>query len=86
MRLRQRAELKRVETIYENLLVKETSFPKASDTNHAIEEWVDSVMDNWRLLCGPTWKDEDLGEGGKEGIARSVLDASTQPPIFPTHS
>ncbi|KAI8941063.1 hypothetical protein NX059_002303 [Plenodomus lindquistii] len=74
IRLRQRAELKRVETIYENLLIKETQFPKASETNHEIETWVDSVMDNWRLLCGPTWDDSDLGEGGKEGIGRSVLD------------
>ncbi|KAF5854510.1 hypothetical protein GGP41_007346 [Bipolaris sorokiniana] len=74
IRLRQRAELKRVETIYENLLIKETKFPKASETNHEVESWVDSVMDNWRLLCGPTWSDEDLGEGGKEGVARGVLD------------
>lgn len=76
LRLRQRAELKRVEAIYENLLIKETKFPKASETNHEVESWVDSVMDNWRLLCGPTWSDEDLGEGGKEGVARGVLDVS----------
>jgi hypothetical protein len=74
LRLRQRAELKRVETVYEGLLIKETQFPKASQTNHEIGAWVDSVMDNWRLLCGPTWSDADLGEGGKEGVARSVLD------------
>lgn len=74
MRLRQRTELKRVEIIYENLLIKETLFPKASETNHEIESWVESVMDNWRLLCGPTWDDNDLGEGGKEGVARSLLD------------
>ncbi|KAF2024443.1 filamentation protein-like protein [Setomelanomma holmii] len=74
LRLRQRAELKRVETVYEGLLIKETRFPKASETNYEIEAWVDSVMDNWRLLCGPTWTDADLGEGGKEGIGRSVLD------------
>ncbi|RMZ70868.1 filamentation [Pyrenophora seminiperda CCB06] len=73
-RLRQRAELKRVETVYESLLVKETDFPKASETNHEVEAWVDAVMDNWRLLCGPTWSDDDLGEGGKQGVARSVLD------------
>jgi hypothetical protein len=76
-RLRQRAELKRVETVYENLLIRETHFPKASETNHEVESWVDSVMDNWRLLCGPTWSDDDLGEGGKEGVARGVLDVST---------
>lgn len=74
MRLRQRAELKRVETSYENLLIKETQFPRASESNREIEAWVDSAMDNWRLLCGPTWSDDDLGEGGKEGVARSVLD------------
>ncbi|KAI4929100.1 hypothetical protein J4E85_005724 [Alternaria conjuncta] len=73
-RLRQRAELKRVEAVYENLLIRETHFPKASETNHEVETWVDSVMDNWRLLCGPTWSDDDLGEGGKEGVARGVLD------------
>ncbi|KAF1851244.1 uncharacterized protein K460DRAFT_362009 [Cucurbitaria berberidis CBS 394.84] len=74
IRLRQRIELKRVETVYENLLIKETQFPKASETNREIEAWVTSVVDNWRLLCGPTWSGDDLGEGGKEGIARSVLD------------
>lgn len=77
MRLQQRIELKRVETVYENMLIKETQFPKASETNREIEAWVDSVVDNWRLLCGPTWNDNDLGEGGKEGIARSVLDVSS---------
>lgn len=76
IRLRQRAELKRVETVYENLMIQETQFPKASETNHEIEAWVESVMDNWRLLCGPTWSDSDLGEGGKEGVARSILDVS----------
>lgn len=84
LRLRQRAELKRVETVYEGLLIKETRFPKASEANHEIEAWVDSVMDNWRLLCGPTWTDADLGEGGKEGIARSVLDVSTSGSVWIT--
>jgi predicted DNA-binding transcriptional regulator AlpA len=84
VRLRQRAELKRVETVYEGLLIKETQFPKASETNHEVEAWVDSVIDNWRLLCGPTWSDADLGEGGKEGIARSVLDVRVAPASFTT--
>ena len=76
VRLQQRAELKRVETIYENLLVRETHFPKASESNHEIEVWVDSVIDNWRVLCGASWADSDLGEGGKEGVGRSVIDVS----------
>lgn len=77
-RLQQRAELKRVETIYENLLIKETHFPKASESNHEVEVWVESVIANWRALCGPSWFDEELGEGGKEGVGRSVLDVSAQ--------
>ncbi|CAI6333476.1 unnamed protein product [Periconia digitata] len=73
-RLRQRAELKKVETIYESLLLKETEFPKASDTNHEIVSWADSVMDNWRFLCGAAWSNADLGAGGKEAVGRGVLD------------
>ena len=76
LRLQQRAELKRVETIYESLLIKETHFPKASEGNREIEIWVDSVIDNWRLLCGASWTDSELGEGGKEGVGRSVIDVS----------
>lgn len=74
LRLQQRAELKRVETIYETLLLKETQFPKASESNQETEAWTDAVMDNWRILCGPTWSDGDLGEGGKEAVGRGVLD------------
>lgn len=74
VKLQQRAELKKVETIYESLLLKETQFPKASDTNREIEAWADAVMDNWRVLCGPTWSDRDLGEGGKEAVGTGVLD------------
>jgi hypothetical protein len=76
LRLQQRAELKRVETIYESLLIKETHFPKASESNLEIAIWIDSVIHNWRLLCGASWSDNDLGEGGKEGVGRSVIDVS----------
>ena len=76
VRLEQRAELKRVETIYESLLIKETHFPKASESNREVEVWVDSVISNWRILCGASWADSDLGEGGKEGVGRSVIDVS----------
>jgi hypothetical protein len=72
----QRAELKRVENIYEAMLLKETSFPRASDSNQEIEEWTNAVIANWRFLCGPAWTDEDLGEGGKEAVGRGVLDVS----------
>ena len=75
-RIQQRAELKRVETTYESLLLKETRFPKASESSIVIELWVDAVMSNWRVLCGPLWQDEELGEGGKGGVGRGVLDVS----------
>lgn len=73
-RLQQRAELKKVETIYESLLLKETLFPKASDSNIEIEQWVDSAIANWRVFCGPSWTDADLGAGGKEAVGRCMLD------------
>ncbi|KAF2012514.1 hypothetical protein BU24DRAFT_374080 [Aaosphaeria arxii CBS 175.79] len=73
-KLQQRAELKRVEAVYESLLLKETHFPKASENNSEIEAWTDSVMNNWLYMCGPTWSDSDLGEGGKEAVGRGVLD------------
>ena len=75
-RLQQRAELKRVEAIYESILLKETHFPKASESNQEMDGWTDAVMHNWRYLCGPTWSDQDLGEGGKEAVGRGVLDVS----------
>lgn len=73
-RLQQRAELKLVETVYEGLLLKETCFPKASETNEEVDSWAESVMSNWRIICGPTWTDEELGEGGKSAVGKGVLD------------
>lgn len=68
------AELKRVETTYEGLMLQEIRFPKADEVNVEVEEWVEQVMRNWRVLCGPTWNDEELGEGGHEAASRNVLD------------
>ncbi|KAJ9642805.1 hypothetical protein H2199_004326 [Coniosporium tulheliwenetii] len=73
-RLQLRAELNRVEVTYESLLLQETHFPRASERNEEIESWVEAVVSNWRVLCGPGWQDEELGEGGKESVARGVLD------------
>lgn len=78
-RLQQLAELKRVETIYEGLLLRETKFPKASESNQETESWTDAAMSNWWVLCGPTWTDSDLGEGGKEAVGRGVLDVRLRP-------
>lgn len=76
VRLQQRSEHKKVQTTYETLLLQETRFPKADQRNEETESWVDAVMANWRTLCGPSWNDEELGEAGKGGVAREVLDVS----------
>ncbi|EMC97709.1 hypothetical protein BAUCODRAFT_33430 [Baudoinia panamericana UAMH 10762] len=71
---RQRAELKRVEATYESLLLNETQFPKASQSNAEVERWVEEAVGNWRVLCGPEWSDEELGEGGKPALGKGLLD------------
>ncbi|KAF7189889.1 putative cargo-transport protein ypp1 [Pseudocercospora fuligena] len=73
-RQRQRAELHRVESAYESLLLEETKFPKASQANTEVEEWADQVVTNWGLFTGPDWSDADLGKGGKQSVSRGVLE------------
>ena len=82
-RMLQRAELKRVEATYEGLMLQEIRFPKADELNEEVEDWVDQVMRNWRVLCGPTWHDEELGEGGQEAAGRNVLDVSPRQSLVP---
>lgn len=67
-------ELRRVEATYEGLLLKEVKFPKANESNLEVEKWTDQVMSNWRIVCGPTWSDEEIGEGGEEAAGRNTLD------------
>lgn len=74
LRLRQRVELRQVETAYESLLLHKTKFPQASQSNQEVEDWANSVVSNWAIFCGPRWRDIDLGESGKAGIGRSTLD------------
>lgn len=73
-RLQQRTELQRVETRYESLMLKEITFPRAEQASEEVEEWIRLVMGNWKALCGNSWREEDLGRGGKEALSRSVLD------------
>jgi tetratricopeptide (TPR) repeat protein len=73
-RLRQRAELKRVEARYETLLLAEVQFPEADVASDEVEAFVDLVIQNWRILCGSSWDELDLGEGGAEAVSRGVLD------------
>lgn len=69
-------ELRRVETVCESVLLRETKFPLASDSNPQVEAWTEDVISNWEVLCGPSWRDDDLGEGGQDAISRNVLDVS----------
>ncbi|KAK5166043.1 uncharacterized protein LTR77_008304 [Saxophila tyrrhenica] len=73
-KIRLRIDLKRVELTYESLLLTETQFPKASQSNTEIEQWVEQAISNWKVLAGSDWTDHELGEGGKESLGRGVLD------------
>jgi len=76
-KLQQRTEVKIVETIYEDGLLKGVTFPRADQTSSQIESWVDQVMANWRIMCGSTWQEEELGEGGKAALGHGVLDVGS---------
>ena len=73
-KLRLFQELRKVEATYEGLLLKEINFPMANETNLEVEQWTDQVMTNWRIICGPTWTDDEIGEGGHEAAGRNTLD------------
>ena len=73
-RSQQAAELKRVEGVYQSILTGQFEFPRADEENYHIELWVDKVIANWRTMCGRSWKEEDLGEGGKASLSRGVLE------------
>lgn len=70
------SEFRRVETICENALLRNTRFPKADGNNLDIENWVEQVIRNWQSFCGPEWEDGDFGEGGHDAFTRNVLDVS----------
>ena len=78
-KLQQGLELKKTEATYESILIKESKFPRADQVNSQIESWVDQVMANWRVMCGHTWQNEDLGEGGKASLGRGVLEVGRFP-------
>lgn len=67
-------ELRRVETSYESEFLRHVQFPKATESNKPVEDWVEEVVSNWHVLCGPDWREPDLGEGGRNSIGRNVVD------------
>lgn len=68
------SELKLAETSFENLLLSETSFPKADEDREEIEVFVQILMQNWAILTGRGWRDQDIGTGGKAAVSASALE------------
>ncbi|CCU76693.1 /filamentation protein [Blumeria hordei DH14] len=73
-RYQQRAELKKVESQYEKILISEAPFPTAESNDEEVEAFVEVVMQNWRIICGYGWKETDLGDGGAVAVSRGVLE------------
>lgn len=47
-----KTELKTVENVYEEYLLRGLNFPRAIEYHEAIGEWVDLVVENWRVAGG----------------------------------
>lgn len=70
------SEFRRVETVCENILLRNVKFPRAHAANYNVESWVEQVIQNWEVLCSNEWSDSDFGEGGQDAVSRNVLDVS----------
>lgn len=73
-RAKLRIELKKVESVYNSLLLTETTFPRAEEERSEVERFVELVAQNWAVLCGRGWREQDLGQGGRHSLSRGVLD------------
>lgn len=73
-RAKLRIELKKVESVYNALLLSETTFPRAEEERSEVERFVELVVQNWSVLCGRGWREQDLGQGGRNSLSRGVLD------------
>jgi tetratricopeptide (TPR) repeat protein len=70
-----RAELKKVEMVYQGLLYSETKFPRADEERVEVEDFVRRMMQNWEILNGRGWKEADLGAGGRDSLCHGTLDS-----------
>lgn len=70
------SEFRRVQTVCENILLRNVRFPRAHAANRQVEGWVEQVIQNWEVLCSHEWSDSDFGEGGQDAVSRNVLDVS----------
>ncbi|KAF7552759.1 hypothetical protein G7046_g7303 [Stylonectria norvegica] len=69
-----RMELKHAEAAYQALLLGETTFPRADEEREEVEAFVRQVVKNWTILGGRGWREQDLGQGGRNSLSRGVLD------------
>ncbi|CAN8097498.1 unnamed protein product [Discula destructiva] len=67
-------ELRNAETAFETLLLSETTFPKANEDSDEVELFVEILMQNWAVLTGRGWRDQDIGQGGKAAVSASALE------------
>ncbi|PSS00987.1 hypothetical protein BD289DRAFT_423119 [Coniella lustricola] len=79
-------ELSQVQNAYENLLLSETSFPRADEDREEVEVFVQMLMQNWTILTGRGWKDQDLGSDTKAGVTLSVLETLYRASMKTFHS
>lgn len=70
----QLVELINAQSVYGRFLMREIGFPNANESTPEIENWTDQVIANWKVICGPIWRDEDHVNGGKGTTSRLVLD------------
>lgn len=73
-RAKLRIELKKAESVYNTILLSETSFPRAEEERSEVEQFVELAIQNWSVLCGRGWREQDLGQGGRNSLSRGVLD------------
>ncbi|CAI6092004.1 unnamed protein product [Clonostachys chloroleuca] len=69
-----RVEIKSAEAAYQTLLLTETTFPRADEERAEVEVFVQLVVKNWSILSGRGWREQDLGQGGRNSLTRGVLD------------
>lgn len=81
-----RTELKKVESSFESLLLAETGFPSANDDREEVELFVEMLMQNWEILTGRGWKDQDLGPGGKAAVSLATLETLYRTSMKTYHS
>lgn len=84
-RTAQATQLRTIEAAYESNFLRNRKFPKATESNTVIEEWVESVIQNWLILCGPGWREDELGHG-RNGVTRNVLDILYRASMMTFHS